>query len=162
VSLSSIACAYFRTPYAEAIVQETLRFSSLVPWGLFHNTLEEVELGGFRIPKDTLIIPNLHAVHYNPDIWGDPENFRPERFLSEDGNGKTVKRNDALLAFSAGKRVCIGEALARDQVYLFMTNILSKYQVLPDPADSEPSLVPVGAFALEPQPFTVVFKERQN
>lgn len=140
------------------MIQETLRFSSITPWGLFHSTLEEVELGGYRIPKDTLIIPNLHAVHHNPDIWGDPEKFRPERFLSEDG--KTVKRNEPLLAFSTGKRVCVGEVMARDEIYLVLTNIVSKYQVLPDPADPKPSIIPTGAFSLEAKPYTVIFKDR--
>ena len=149
----------FSTPYTEAVIQETLRFSSIVPWGLFHNTMEDVELRGYLIPKDTLVIANLHSVHHNVDIWGDPKNFRPERFLSEDG--KSVKKSEeAFIPFSVGKRVCVGEALARDQLYLFLTNIFHKFSVHPDPADPKPSLEPDGAFPLEAKPYTVVFKER--
>ena len=126
---------------------------------MFHSTLEDVEFRGYLIPKDTLVIANLHSVHYNVDIWGDPKVFRPERFLSEDG--KTVKKNEeALIPFSVGKRICVGEALARDQLYLFLTNIFYKFSVIPDPADPNPSLEPGGAFTLEAKPFTVIFKER--
>jgi cytochrome P450 family 2 subfamily U polypeptide 1 len=78
--------------------------------------------------------------------------------LSEDG--KTVKWNEPLLAFSTGKRVCVGEVMARDEIYLVLTNIVSKYQVLPDPADPKPSIIPTGAFSLEAKPYTVIFKDR--
>jgi cytochrome P450 len=120
--------------------------------------MEDVDVRGYRIPKGTLIIPNLHALHHSQETWGDPENFRPERFLSDDG--QLVKRHESLVLFSVGKRVCIGETMARDQIYLFLTNILYKFQILPDNSVSNPEWKPAGAFILEPKHYNVIFKER--
>jgi cytochrome P450 len=61
---------------------------------------------GYDIKKGTMIIANLFSVHRDPESWGDPENFRPERFLSPDG--KTVIRNESSMSFSVGKRQCPG------------------------------------------------------
>ena len=61
---------------------------------------------GYEIKKDTMVIANIYSVHFDPKTWGDPENFRPERFLSKDE--KTVIRNEALIPFSFGKRQCPG------------------------------------------------------
>ena len=78
-------------PYTLALIDEILRYSSIVPDGLVHwNLAEGKQFRGYHIPKDTLIQPSLWLVHHNPKVWGDPENFRPERFLSEDGK-KYVK-----------------------------------------------------------------------
>lgn len=96
-------------PYTEAVLQEVLRFSAMVPLGVTHKALREVEFHGFTIPKGTLIFANLYWAMHDPKIWGDPETFRPERFLSEDG--KSVLKHEALLPFSTGKRVCLGEEI---------------------------------------------------
>jgi hypothetical protein len=51
----------------------------------------------------------VRYIHYDPKIWGDPETFRPERFLSPDG--KSFKKHEALLAFSVGNRQCLGNSV---------------------------------------------------
>jgi len=71
---------------------------------------------------------NNHYIHYNQKIWGDPQNFRPERFLSPDG--KVFKKHEALLAFSVGRRQCLGETLARDTLFLFITNIFQRFTMI--------------------------------
>jgi cytochrome P450 len=58
-------------------------------------------LHGFTIPKDTVIFTNLWACHFDPDLWENPEEFRPERFLGPDGK---FKKSDNLIPFSTGKR----------------------------------------------------------
>ena len=89
-----------KLPYTEAVILETLRvdtpFWLLVP----HTTQGDVELLGFKIPKDTTVIPNIFATHMDPDLWGDPENFRPERFIGEDGR---IVRPEYLIPFSLGE-----------------------------------------------------------
>ncbi len=71
-----------------------------------------------------------------------------------------MKRNESLIPFSVGKRVCVGEVLARDQIYLFLTNIFYRFTAIPDPNDPKPSMDPEGSFALQAKPYTVIFKER--
>lgn len=72
-------------PYTEATIQETHRFLSIVPLSLPHVTTKNCYLGGYKIKKGTSIFPNIWGLHNDEKIWGDPENFRPERFLDENG-----------------------------------------------------------------------------
>jgi len=144
-------------PYTEAVMQEVFRMSSIVPSGLFHNTMANVNFQGFEIPKNTCVIANIHGVHYDPAVWGDPENFRPERFLT---NTKAVLKPESLLAFSTGKRACIGEALARDEFFLFLTNIFQRFEVRPDRDIREISLEPQLGFLLQAKKFNVILKDR--
>jgi cytochrome P450 len=65
---------YSSTPYAEAIIQEVFRMSSIIPFNVIHSTTQDVEFHGYTIPKDTLVISNLHSVHHKVKTWGDPEN----------------------------------------------------------------------------------------
>lgn len=59
-------------------------------------------IGGYRIPKGTIVIPNIWAVHREAKYWDDPEVFRPERFLTKDGSG-LISKPDQLMPFSIGK-----------------------------------------------------------
>ncbi|KAF4530244.1 hypothetical protein B566_EDAN018308 [Ephemera danica] len=61
----------------------------------------------------------------DPEIWGDPENFRPERFLTEDGQ---YQKNEHLLPFGGGSRVCMGESLARYSTLLYLAALVQRYQ----------------------------------
>ncbi|KAG8223772.1 hypothetical protein J437_LFUL001492 [Ladona fulva] len=90
-------------PYVEATMSEILRRSSVAPLGVPHAILgcsKDVKLQGYILPKDARVILNLYGLHHDPKIWGDPDNFRPERFLDE--NGKHIK-HEALLPFGFGK-----------------------------------------------------------
>lgn len=84
-------------PYTLALIDEVLRYSSLVPDGVQHRVLADKEFHGYFIPKDAWVQPNLYHIHHDKKIWGDPDNFRPERFLSEDG--KKYEKNENLQAF---------------------------------------------------------------
>jgi cytochrome P450 len=141
--------------YTEALLNEVMRFSSLVPLSLFHWTTEDVEFHGYNIPKGTMVMPNLYSAHYDEKVWGDPENFRPERFLDDNGN---IIKFENLLPFSTGKRVCLGESLARDELFLFSTHLFQKFKV--SQAEKLPDLEPSVGAALIPRPFEVVLTVR--
>ncbi|ODM89500.1 Methyl farnesoate epoxidase [Orchesella cincta] len=145
--------------YLEAFIAETLRYSSFVPNGVFHCALETVEFNGYVIPKGTNIFPNLWQVHFDEAVWGDPKNFRPDRFIDENGH---YKKNDNLMPFSVGKRVCLGESLARDEIFLFLTSLLQKFSFEPEVKGSPPSMEASkqGGLILQPQEYKVVLKER--
>lgn len=89
-------------PYCSAVVLETLRYSTIVSLSVLHTNTSETRLFGYRLPKGTIIAANLWAVHFDPKYWGDPEVFRPERFLDENG---MIKKPDYLIPFATGKRV---------------------------------------------------------
>ena len=137
---------------------ETLRKSSITPFGIFHAAMETTTLDGYTIPKGSWVTINHYHVHHDPQIWGDPEKIRPERFLSDDG--KSVVKNDALIPFSTGKRICIGEQIAKDTIFMFLTAIIQRFEIELDPNFPEPSLESPTPMFLTPQPFYVVIKDR--
>ncbi|XP_059479051.1 methyl farnesoate epoxidase-like [Neocloeon triangulifer] len=138
--------------YTEATIMEALRVSSVVPMGVPHAPLmtckADVPFRGYVIPKNARIAMNLAQIHMDPKIWGDPENFRPERFLNEEG--KLIKQ-DALVPFGLGKRQCLGEALARNNLFLFFAGILQRFTLSVPKGEEPPSVEPTGGFTLAPR-----------
>ncbi|ODM88574.1 Cytochrome P450 2J6 [Orchesella cincta] len=145
-------------PYLEAVVQEVLRLSPLLPNLVPHAMIADKVFHGFLLPKGAKIFSNVYACAHDPEIWGDPENFRPERFISEDGT--TISRHEAVLPFSVGRRACIGETLARDTLFLFIACILQRFDIVPDPAQPHPDFEPEVGPMLVPKPFTIIAKKR--
>ncbi|XP_046583100.1 cytochrome P450 1A1-like [Haliotis rubra] len=111
--------------YTEATIHEILRIINLTPLSTPHATTEDVELAGYTIKKDTLVFLNLFSLSHDPEVWGDPEVFRPERFLKEDGQIDT-RLLDTYLPFSAGRRRCLGEFLARIELFLIISGFLQR------------------------------------
>uniref|UniRef100_A0A672TRN7 Cytochrome P450 family 2 subfamily D member 6/pseudo n=1 Tax=Strigops habroptila TaxID=2489341 RepID=A0A672TRN7_STRHB len=137
-------------PYTNAVIHETQRLGDVFPTGLPHMTYRDTELQGFFIPKGTTIITNLSSVLKDETVWEKPNEFYPEHFL--DANGQFVKP-EAFLPFSAGRRVCLGEQLARMELFIFFTTLLQKFTfVLPK---DQPRPQEDGHFALtrSPHPF---------
>jgi cytochrome P450 len=116
-------------PYTEATLRETLRLETLAPSSVPHRAVKDTKLQGFNIPKDTIVLAGLHALHKNKHVWGDPENFRPERFLDEDGNLNLKK--DFSLPFGAGRRLCAGETFARSTMFLCISGLLQQFDLKP-------------------------------
>jgi cytochrome P450 len=146
-------------PYTQALLNEVLRFSALIPTGVFHRCLEDKEFHGYLIPKGYWIIANVYSVLQNKELWGDPENFRPERFLSEDG--KRVKKHEGFIPFLIGKRHCIGKDLAQDTLFLFLTSIYQHFYIKFDPNEPQPEFEPISANVVRtPHSFKVIMKER--
>ncbi|OXA41080.1 Vitamin D 25-hydroxylase [Folsomia candida] len=152
--------AYFptRIPYTGALIAETLRFSTITPQAVQHRAITDQEYKGYLIPKDTVITANDFHIHYDPKVWGDPETFRPSRFLSPDG--KTFKKHEALIPFSTLRRQCLGESLARNNLFLFATNIAQTFEILFDKDGPDNRLESKLSFILTPKPFHVIFKVR--
>jgi len=145
-------------PYVEAFLAETLRRSSVVPQGVGHRAMKDVDVEGYMIPKDTIVFADIYNIHHNKRIWGDPWNFLPERFLSSDG--KTFVRHEALIPFSIGRRQCLGEPLARDTLFLFLANTVQKFQIDFDDNGPENNFEPQVGATNAPRLFQVYFKER--
>lgn len=137
-------------PYLEAFIHEVFRLG-VVP-GMWRSTSEDAVYENYDIPKDTWVLLHFWAMSNNSDNWEDAREFRPERFLNSDGS---FRKNDHLLAFSTGKRQCPGETLARTEMFLFLANILQKYNLhLAEPVD-----IKTGTFGVTytPPQFKVIF-----
>ncbi|XP_062934859.1 cytochrome P450 2E1 [Cynocephalus volans] len=136
-------------PYMDAVVHEIQRFIDLVPSNLSHEATRDVMFRGYIIPKGTVVIPTLTSVLRDSQEFPDPEKFKPEHFLNE--NGK-FKYSDYFRPFSAGKRVCVGEGLARMELFLFLSAILQHFNLksLVDPKDIDLSPAVVGFGSIPP------------
>nr|QLI49056.1 cytochrome P450 family 75 subfamily A polypeptide 110 [Gloriosa superba] len=94
-------------PYLQAICKEAFRKFPPAPVGLPHCTFEACEVEGYYIPADTQLFVNLWGMGRDPDVWEEPMEFRPERFLSDGGRG--AENNFELIPFGGGRRVCVGK-----------------------------------------------------
>ncbi|XP_042201971.1 cytochrome P450 2D15-like [Callorhinchus milii] len=110
--------------FTNAVIHETQRFGSIVPNSVPHETSRDTEIMGFSIPKGTMVIPNLSSALYDPKFWAKPHEFNPGHFL--DDSGRLVKP-EAFIPFSAGPRVCLGEQMAKMELFLFFTSLLQRF-----------------------------------
>ncbi|PVF93569.1 cytochrome P450 [Serendipita vermifera] len=128
-------------PYTEAVLKESIRWNPFAPLSIPHVNEQDEVVRGYLIPKGTVIHQNLGFMMNDPKVWGDPEVFRPERFLEA---GASERPNPLVVQFGYGMRVCPGMYLAERTVLLFVTNIISLFDVvplegkgIPDPATVE-------------------------
>jgi long-chain fatty acid omega-monooxygenase len=87
-------------PYTEAILFESQRLSSVIVILPPHRAVEDTILDGYKIPKDTVVLLNTHSTNMDPDIYPDPNSFRPERFINKDGIYQT---QESLIQFGRGQ-----------------------------------------------------------
>ncbi|XP_014370851.2 probable cytochrome P450 304a1 [Papilio machaon] len=124
-------------PYTEACIREALRMDTIVPLGVSHRATSDTKLGGYDIPQDTMVNLNFVTLHMSKEIWGDPENFRPERFIE---NGQLQLSKDKTLPFGAGRRICAGETFARQTMFQVFSCFMQAFRV--STADGKPKTKP--------------------
>ncbi|EEB10337.1 cytochrome P-450, putative [Pediculus humanus corporis] len=141
--------------YVEAVLFEVQRHGSVVPISVPHRSTKDVYFDDYIIPKDTMILVNLRSVHMDKNRWGDPENFRPERFIDSDGQ---IVQNEWFIPFGQGRRRCLGKGLARSSMFLLFSAIMKNYQIIK--VDNHLSLTPQDGVTLSPGPFRAIIKPR--
>ncbi|CAL1533505.1 unnamed protein product [Lymnaea stagnalis] len=120
-------------PYTEAVILETLRYSSIVSFLVPHLVREDIHYDDCVISKGTMLVMNGWYSHHRADKWGDPDVFRPERFLDSSGQlhdpDHPVRLN--MIPFGSGYRSCPGETFAKSRAFLVVTTLLKNFEFLP-------------------------------
>ncbi|CAL8109768.1 unnamed protein product [Orchesella dallaii] len=148
-----------RLIYLEAVLNEVHRMCSLVPFSVYHKATKDSEIGGYFIPKQSVVFFSIYDAHHDEGYWGDPNTFRPERFLDE--TETKLIRHEPLIPFSSGKRQCLGETLARDTLFLFFTGLLQTFSFEIDPECANNDIRGSPSFVSSPKPFKVIITERK-
>ncbi|KAF1473323.1 Cytochrome P450 1A5, partial [Megadyptes antipodes antipodes] len=123
-------------PYTEAFILEMFRHSSFLPFtiphrqvlGLQRSTTRDTVLNSYYVPKDRCVFVNQWQVNHDEKLWKDPLTFNPERFLNAEGTEVNKVDGEKVLVFGLGKRKCIGEPIARWQVFLFLSTLLQQLE----------------------------------
>ncbi|XP_034281354.1 cytochrome P450 2F2-like [Pantherophis guttatus] len=147
-----------KLPYTNAVIHEIQRVSNVAPLGIPHASITDVQFFRYKIPKDTMVFVNIQSAHRDESQWKFPHEFNPSNFLNEEGE---FVKPEAFLAFSAGPRVCLGENLARMELFLIFTSILRNFQLLWPDKSQAPDFTPHFGVTQSPSCFKVLLKCRQ-
>ncbi|XP_066504909.1 cytochrome P450 2D3-like [Hoplias malabaricus] len=145
-------------PYTQAVIHECQRFGITVPTA-FHCTNRDTQLKGYRIPKGTFVIANLSSVLKEEGQWKFPHEFNPANFLNAQGQ---FEKPEAFLPFSAGPRACLGEGLARMELFLILVTLLRRFQFFWPEDAGEPDFTPVFGVTIRPRPYRMGVRLRQK
>ncbi|EFN67203.1 Probable cytochrome P450 305a1 [Camponotus floridanus] len=136
-----------RLPYLNATIAEVLRLANVGPTSIPHRAMTDAILLGYEIKKNYTLLANLRSVHMDEKHWGDPKEFRPERFINDRGE---YVEDPWLISFGLGRRKCLGETLARKSLFLFTACLLQKFQFTLSPEHSNPILDGIDGFTIAP------------
>ena len=145
-------------PFTNAVIQESMRMSPVVPMGVPHGTTQAVQFEGkWTLPAGTMVMPLLSAINKDPEYWGENAmEFHPERFLDE---RKKLRIPPEFIPFQAGRRRCVGEEFGAAMVFLFVANLIKNFEFeLSSPYDFD--RIPQPGFTISPNKYFIKVTKR--
>ncbi|XP_044786613.2 cytochrome P450 2B4-like isoform X2 [Bubalus bubalis] len=139
-----------KMPYTDAVIHEIQRFSDLVPVGVPHSVTKDTHFRGYYLPKGITVYPVLSSALQDPRHFEKPNTFYPGHFLDAQGN---FRKPEVFIPFSMGKRLCLGESLARSELFLFLTTLLQNFSLGSPKAPEDIDLSPRENGLGRPPPF---------
>ncbi|TKR59720.1 hypothetical protein L596_029352 [Steinernema carpocapsae] len=124
-------------PYINALVLESLRCGNVVSFNLLHKTTTKTVVGDYIIPEGTIITNQHSVIMTKEEEFKDPHKFNPDRYLKEKCLEKRV------IPFGVGKRSCVGESLARVELFLILANFLQRFHISTATGQGPPCMVPI-------------------
>ena len=146
-------------PLLQASIMEAQRLGNVIDAAVPHLALKDTTLCGYRVPKDTVVYPDLHSLHLDPKCWSNPEEFNPYRYI--DSDGRLVTNHDKWLPFSAGRRGCAGTPLAKLQLFLFLSAMLQRFTFLPEDINVLPTVAGARGATRYPRRFKMRLQKRK-
>uniref|UniRef100_A0A8D0HA41 Cytochrome P450 family 2 subfamily AB member 20 n=1 Tax=Sphenodon punctatus TaxID=8508 RepID=A0A8D0HA41_SPHPU len=141
-----------KLPYTNAVIHEIQRFSNIVSIGMPRLSVKSTTVRGFTIKKGTIVLPNMASALYDPEEWEMPRQFNPSHFLDKDGH---FVCREAFIPFSTGHRVCLGEHMARTELFLFFTNLLRTFTFKLPEGVKEIKTEAIWGGTLQPHPYKI-------
>jgi len=111
--------------YLRAVIKESLRLHAVVPLLVPRVPSQPCLVSGYLIPKGTRVVTNVWAIHMDPEVWDDPSEFRPERFLTRSTHGT---REFSFFPFGSGRRRCPGLPLVERMLPLVLATLLHAFE----------------------------------
>jgi cytochrome P450 len=111
--------------YMKAVIKETLRLYLPAPLLVPRESREKCTISGYNIPANTIVYVNAWAIQRDPNIWTNPEEFYPERFLESSIN--FLGQDFELIPFGAGRRICPGMSLGVASIETILANLLFSF-----------------------------------
>ena len=118
--------------YLDATIKEALRLRPVVP-GVIRQLQRPLAIGGMELPKGVHVAPSIYLIHRRPDVYPEPEAFRPERFLADDAPGTYE-----WLPFGGGIRRCLGASFALYEMRIVLETVLRRAVIATTDEASEP------------------------
>jgi cytochrome P450 len=131
-------------PYTEMVVRESMRLYPPAA-GFAREPIEDVRIGGYDVPRGSLVTVNTYALHRDPRFFDDPERFDPERFAA--GWEERIPRF-AFLPFGGGPRVCIGNGFAMMEARLILATVVQRCHLSLEPGQD---IVPMQLVTVRPK-----------
>lgn len=138
-----------------ATVDETLRTSCIMPFGIPRKTTQDTTLNGHHIPKDTVILLNLWSCCQDPKRFLNPKEFDPYRYT------KNTNKFSSHCVFSGGERKCLGDHFSRRFLVTLMAGILRTFELELVTPGSDSSLEGIYALTLRPKNYNICARKRR-
>ncbi|KAF9002188.1 cytochrome P450 [Cyathus striatus] len=150
-------------PYVEAVMQEVLRWNTIVPSGVPHSSIENDVYEGMFIPKGTVLIPNAFAILRDESIYTDPDTFNPSRYLPKpEGNAEPYPIGH----FGFGRRICPGQYFAESSLWIAVSSILATLNIRRSLDENGKEIVPkvelLTGLTSHPKPFFCYIQPRDQ
>ncbi|TFK68100.1 cytochrome P450 [Pluteus cervinus] len=144
-------------PYLEAIVLETMRWGPVAPLAVPHRLMKDDSFNGYFFPANTTFIANSWGFLNDPEMFPNPSQFNPDRFINKNNEIRTDLLDAKLVAFGYGRRICPGRFLGDSAVWIGVATMLATFE-LSKPLDQngkpiEPDLTWVSALICHPKPY---------
>ncbi|KAL5571725.1 hypothetical protein UlMin_021322 [Ulmus minor] len=146
--------------YLQAIIKETLRLYPAGPLSVPHEAIEDCNVGGYNVEAGTRLLVNLSKLHRDPRVWLDPDEFKPERFLTDHKDIDLRGQNFEFIPFGSGRRICPGISFALQAMQLTLANLLHGFNLttpFDEPVDMRES---IGLTNLKTTPLDVLLNPR--
>ncbi|KZT69390.1 cytochrome P450 [Daedalea quercina L-15889] len=153
-------------PYLECVIREVYRWCPSLPTSVPRQAMEDDVYRGYYIPKGSLVMANIWAMFRDPDVYPEPDVFKPERFLNVDGDADFDHKDPKKIIFGFGRRICPGRYFADDMIWLAAASIVATMDIRKVRNERGEEITPmpksISGVVMRPEPFVCDIRLRSE